>query len=230
MWHLLHGFVVVDYKLTTKMVFSNIVTVLGEVNMRNMSAQVMMFHCSKTGGIERFISQSAKVSDGIVSAVGFAQFSPSQRGVNADMGGKMVSATYKILKNEIVKVFAKIKRGYGTLDKVGSIYLRVRPDAAYRVVKIKLLDMAGVEFKEAYIEGNFDVLTVEEAIAEGVKCLPQHRHFAEKVNVDRIITSNTVVAPEKAAAPKKELHNIVNADTGEVKTVVRVKKKRSIAI
>ncbi len=210
---------------------ATIQTVLGDVNRRSSSAKVILFHCSRSGGgQEVYISQAAKNSDGLVTTVGFPQHSPAQMGIAMDVGGRMIKAGYSVRGGEVLKVFVNIRRGYSTMDRVGNFYIRVRPEAAYRVVKMKLLLDNTVTFKEASIEGNFDMLTVEEAMAEGVKCLQQHRQFADPINIERIITSNTIIAPARAPAPRKEVYTVEDAATGETKTLVRNKKRRSIEL
>ena len=197
--------------------------------MRNSSAKVSLFHSPKGPGTERYISQAAKLKDKIEQR-GMAIFSPSVQGTVQEIGGRCVNATFFIADNEILKVFVKLNPGYGRIEKIANFFIRPREHAAYRVLKINTIDAASVSFKTAKIEGCFDMLTLDEALAEGVSVKREFRRVYDPSIVASVISSNEILQPERQSSVKKEVVELVNPTTGESVNVVKLKRRRAISI
>jgi hypothetical protein len=203
-------------------------TVTGDVNLRGKSAKVIVFHSPRGGGTERFASQAAKDSSSGISITS-SMMSKSVARTLEEIGGRKWDTVLSVEEGTILKVFVKINPGANRMEKTANFYVRVRAAAAYRSVKIKTIqDDVSVLLTEGSIEGNFDMLTVDEAMAEGIRCLPQHRRFAEQIAVDQVISSHTVIAEEKKAEPKKMLAIAVDHETGNKISYVTRKKRRAI--
>jgi hypothetical protein len=205
-----------------------ILTTTGEVNLRDASAKVCIFHTPKDGSVERYLSQAAKSAQHIQQR-GSATFLPSIQGVLSEIGGRSINAAYAIQNGEVIKVFVKIKYGYGRMDKVGSFFLRAREDAAYRVLTIKTLDMASVLFRSAKIEGCFDLLTLQQGLAEGVKINNTYHRLFNPDNLSSIIET-TILQPERTPAVSKEVVTVTDSLTGKEVSVVKVKRRRAISL
>lgn len=205
-----------------------LLTTTGNVLMRDASADVRIFHC--VDGVERYLGQSAKLITGRVTPIRMPEFSSSIRGKSREAGGSCVKQSFSIQSGELLKVFVKINNGYGTLQKIGCFYIKVRSEAAYRTVKINTFDFINVDFKAGGIEGNFDILSLGDAEGEGVVIKPAFRRLFSEENVSKILTSNTALFPEIAPVIKKKVIELVDADTGNTTTVVRIRKKRAIDV
>lgn len=205
-----------------------LLTTTGNVLMRDASAEVRILHC--VDGVERFIGQSAKLVTGKVTHLGAAQFSSSIRGKSREAGGSCVKQSFSIEEGQIFKVFVKINNGYGSMPKIGCFYIKVRAAAAYRTAKMNTFEFLNIDFKAATIEGNFDVLTLEEADADGIKTAGTYRRLFSQENVGKVLTSCTALFPESAPVVKKKLVRLVDEDTGNTTTVVRLRKKRAIEV
>lgn len=205
--------------------------VAGEINLRGKSAKIIVFHSPKGGGTERFVGQAAKDAESGVEMLSCVRTKSVARMLE-EIGGAAWDYTVNVKEGTILKVFVRLNPGGGKMERIANFYVRCRPGAAYRVVKMSTLiedtlDVV-IQLKDGLIEGNFDMLSVDEAIAEGVKCLPQHRSFADPIAVERIISSQTVLSEEKKAEPKKKIVSLLSPDTGEKIVFVTTKKKRSV--
>jgi hypothetical protein len=204
-------------------------TTIGDVNLRNASAKISLFHYNKVNGTEQYISQAAKSANEVMQR-GMAIFSPSVQGMLKEIGGRCINATFSIAEGEIVKVFVKINPGYGRLEKFANFFIKAREHAAYRVVSINTVDAPGVLFKTAKLEGCFDMLSLEEALAEGVQVKSVFRRAYDPSRVATVITKNEVLQAERAASVKKEIVEVIDPLSGESTSVVKVKRRRAISI
>ena len=75
------------------------------------------------------------------------------------------------------------------------------------------------------IEGNFDIIEQEQALAEGV-FIP--KAFRKRIGSSKdIISSDTILTPEKNSEAILELKELIN-DEGEIKTISVKRRRRSI--
>ena len=205
-----------------------IITLTGEANLKNSSAKISIFHSPKNGGMERYLSQAAKLKDAVIQR-GSPIFIQSVQGVLKEIGGVYVNCAYEVRSGELVKLFAKVKYGYGRMDKVGSMFIRVRDGAAYRSVTIKTLDVASLNFREAKIEGCFDLVSLEEAIADGVKVKRDYFHMYNPELLSSIVETR-VLQPELLPAVKKQVVELTDHSTGKKVEATVVKRRRAISL
>lgn len=205
-----------------------ILTTTGEVNLKDSSAKVSIFYSPKDGSTEKYLSQAAKNKHTILQR-GSASFLPAVQGVLAEIGGRSINAAYDIQSGEILKVFVKVRYGYGRMDKVGSFFIRPRTGAAYRALTIKTLDKASVLFTSAKIEGCFDLISLQQALAEGIKIDRNYHRMFQPENLASIISS-TILQNETVRAESKEIVKVTNQVTGESVNVVKTKRRRAISL
>jgi hypothetical protein len=204
----------------------------GNINLRNQSGQVRVFHSPRKGGKgekEVFLDTAAKAGPtiAVISRIGSPHFFSSVPGLNADIVGRATSQVFDIAEGEIIKVFVDSRNNYGKRPTRASIYLRMRAAAASRILKFKITDHASAAFNEGEVEGNFDILTLDEVEAEGVKVLPQFRQYCSEAAVARAITSNVELAPEVAPVPKVK-KVAVDDGTGTKKEVFVAARPRRV--
>ena len=200
-------------------------TTIGEVNIRGASAKISIFHSPKDGTGEKYISVAAKAKDSIEQR-GAASFFSSVTGLVQEVGGRGINCLYSVKSNEVLKVFVKINPGYGKMEKTCCFFLRVREGAAYRLLKINTVKHHSVVLESALIEGCFDMLTVDEAIAEGVKVRREFTHLFNPDVVSAVISSHTILQREKKSSVTREVIEVVNQATGEQVSIVNLKKRR----
>lgn len=205
-------------------------TVSGAINYPEKSARVLLFFCPKNKGQEVFLSQFAKNNQQICTANKPHSYASSISGANSEVCGKMVSSEYRIASGSILRVLIKLNRGYGKMPLSASMYLRVRKGAAYRLVEIPTFQSLSAVFTKASIEGAFDVITFDEASAEGVKTIESYRQMYSSVNVDRVVSTNRVIIEQTSMPEKKEVVKLEDADTGKETTVVRSRRRRAIDV
>lgn len=204
-------------------------TTIGDVNLRNCSAKISIFHCDKAGGLERYLSQAAKAQTQVTQR-GMAIFSPSVQGMLKEVGGRCINSTFSIAEGEILKVFVKINPGYGRLEKNANFFIKAREHAAYRAVSINTVDAPSVIFRTARLEGCFDMLSLEEAIAEGIQVKSVFRRAYDPNLVASVISKHEVLQPERAPSIKKQIVEVVDPISGASTNVVKVKRRRAISI
>jgi hypothetical protein len=207
-----------------------IATLLGEINLANSSAQVRIFHYNKVNNLEAYVSVSAKNPASGVKPYGPALFSPSVSGCVQDIGGRFIQSSYEVEESQILKVFTKIKQGYGKMDKIANFFIKVREGAAYRSLKINTLNHHSVLFKTAKIEGCFDLLTLEEALAEGVKVKQEFRRLYAPEAVSTVLTSSDILVQETKTSVKKQIVEVVDPTTGNKTNIVKAKRRRALEL
>lgn len=209
-------------------------TLTGNVNMRKQSAKIHAFHSPRKGGVgnkEVFLDKASKsgVTSGHIRKVGVPEFCAAIPGTKQEIGGRFVKQTFDIEEGEILKLFVDVRPGYGNPKRTGSVFIRVRRNAAHRKIRIKMIDHADVAYTHAEVEGCFDVLTLNELDAAGVKVLKGLRHLSSEANLERIISENIVIQPEVSAPVRVRKRKRVDAD-GNEQTVFERKKRRSLDI
>ena len=195
--------------------------------MIGSSGQVRMFHCNKSSGIETYVSMAVK-SNPAIRQHGSPTFAPSVRGVVKDIGGLHVHSSYEIEDGEVLKVFVKMNYGYGKIEFVGSFFIRVRDGASYRRIFIDTLQNQSLVFRQAKIEGCFDLLTAEKAEKLGVKVKPEYRHlyqadFSKKMKME-------VLIPEDKITENKKVIMAVDETTGKAQPVLQLKRRRAVEL
>lgn len=215
--------------MNTDIIYVPLSATTGNLNLRKKSAKCYVFYCPKGSGStdkrREVILDSAcgKYSNDIERiAKGFA--APSTM-ISKEIGGKFSTSRYRVPCGTILKVFLMRNRGYGKIPISSTAYLKCREGSAYRRLGFELLDDEGVIFTEASIEGNFDIIEQEQALAEGV-FIP--KAFRKRIGSSKdIISSDTILTPEKNSEAILELKELIN-DEGEIKTISVKRRRRSI--
>jgi hypothetical protein len=211
--------------------FNTISTLSGNVNLRKASAKVCIFHCPRAGSVgnmEVFLDKAATsgVTAAVVRRSGMPHFISAVPGVVPEIGGRMINQSFSIAEGEILKVFVNVRPGWGKLPKTGAVFVRIRAKAALRKLEFPMIKHADVAYQESLVEGRFDVLTLADALALGIK-VPNHlRMFCEDHCVAQLGVKQTVIDAEISAAVQFEQKQIGDGDT--VKTIVVRKRRRSI--
>lgn len=208
-------------------------TLSGSVNLLKSSAKACIFHAPKKGGkgsVEIFLDKAARSGitggpDGVVNRIGLPNYMQSVPGTVPEISGQMIEQSFAIAEGEIIKVFISVRSGWGKLPRSGNVFLRVRSEAAYQLLTFEMISHPDVAFTHARVEGNFDVLTLEEALAFGVHIPVAYRSMCEQHNVDRILTDRVIVHEAVSSAPKFTQKVISD---GEVSRTITVRKRRRV--
>jgi len=207
-------------------------TTSGNVVLRNQSGQVRVFHCPQRGGkgtTESFLDAASKAGTtaSVVRRVGSMSLSPSVPGLNPKIVGQFCQQLFDIEEGEIVKVFVDCRNNYGKRPTRASIYLRLRATAATRLIRFKVTDHPSSAFQHGEIEGNFDILTLNEVEAAGVKVLAQFRSFCSDAVVQRAISEQIEISPE--VTPAQRVTKVeVKDERGETKEMFVAARPRRV--
>ena len=180
--------------------------------------------------MEQLLGVAAKTGAEEVTQTSYPQMSASISGTRAEVGGRMTSAEYSIKSGTVLRVYVKINKGYGKLPESACFYIKVRQGAAYRRVEVNTFQSLSAVFSKAVIEGSFDMLSFDEATAEGVKTNDKFKRLYDSINTSRVITKNEVLIAQSSAAEKKEVVMLENPDTGAEVKIVRSRKRRAIDV
>ncbi len=198
-----------------------VITDTGRVALRKGSAKTMVWHCPRRGGAggEREVVLFAAAKDprntAVQSVSGWSaprsslmDLIPGQqpRPVAPDIGGSMQAATYEIADGEVIKVFAQVNAPYNASANPAALrahispagvtaqqFYRVRQGAAVVTLKVKMLDDPRCPYRHSTITGPLEPLTLEEAVALGVKAPdPQFRKCYHQALTDFLISTETL--------------------------------------
>jgi len=210
----------------------HIKTISGSINTVSAgTAKANFFHCNRSGGAagtgnELFMDKSATdTSHTLVKRSGGAQFSEAIPGTPPAIGGRRITQGFAVKEGEILKAFVNVKGRYGKIPRSASMFLRVRAGAAFRRIKFKMIDAEEGDFEYAEIEGTFDLITTEEALALGVHIPTAYRSFSDPSNIATILDSDTIIREETIARVVLE-EKEVSAGDGPVKIIRKRRKRR----
>lgn len=181
---------------------------------------------------EKFLDQAAKNAitggpKGVIHHKGKAEYEASVPNVRKEIGGHMVKQSFEIEEGEVVKCYINVRRDYGKLPRNANVFLRMRANAAYRKIRFNLIDHVDTVFTHGEIEGTFDLLTTEEAIAAGVHIPKAYRSFSAPENAATVIQENIVIRPELESKIVLAQATVSDGE-GNTKTIVRKKRRRNI--
>ena len=204
-------------------------TLTGNFVLPRQSGQVRLFHSPRKGGPgnrEVFLDKASTsgVTGDAIHRTHKPVFHSSVPGSKPDVVGRMIEATYGIEDGEVVKIFVQIRQNYGKRPKQANIFIRMREKAAYRKFRILLSENSNLAFTHAEIEGNFDVLEVEDCEALGIHIPPGYLPFASPSARRRVLDEDLIIHPEIEEPTTVVVEERVN-DDGE--KVVRFRKKRN---
>jgi len=166
------------------------------------------------GGVSRLKSQTNNALVGMDKNAGF-----------------YVESRFDMNEGTVLKLSAFIREGAEDGDegikRFGQQYVRLREAAALRMVRMTLPNEHGKNrYPYAYIRGHFDLLTVEEALAYGVKT---HKNFVKTFSKSRFKTLfvDDILTEEKEAATVMTSKAVVTGE-GESEAVMMFEKVRKI--
>jgi hypothetical protein len=204
----------------------------GNINLRNASGQVRIFHVPHKGGMgnqEVFLSQAAKngPTQTVVKQVGSPAFFSSLSGVRQEVGGRCVDQIFDIAEGEIVKVFVDVRANYGKRPTRGAVYLRMREGAAQRVLDFAVTNNPRAMFTSGTVEGTFDILTLADLADAGVKIAPHLKPLSTETAVKKVM-KQTILREEikPRTIPKKSEVVTVRGQKRDV--VVSAKPRRRL--
>lgn len=204
-------------------------TLTGSVNLRTGSAKCSLFHTPRAGGKgaeERLLGlavKSGQTAEICRSVSPYPTVIPAVQGYSNEVGGKMVRMIYQVAEGEILKIFAQRRPGAGKLQVTSCQFLQCRESAALTEVEIKLLTDAEVNEPFGKIRGRFDLITLAEALAQGVKVQDFYQKMFGEGPTSQIFTAS-VIAPATVQVKK-----VPKAD-GTLVNIAIVKRRRTINI
>jgi hypothetical protein len=208
-------------------------TTTGNVILRNHSGQVRIFHCPRKGGVgnkEVFLDAASKngPTASVVQRIGSPHIFSAIPGANPEMVGRACTQVFDIAEGEVVKVFVDTHNNYGKRPTRASIYLRMRTNAAHRILEFDITDHASAAFTKGSIEGSFDILTLDDVDSEGINILPHYRDCAMEGAVRKAISREVVISAE-ASPVVRTRKAVVDDGTGKkVEVFVAARAKRVI--
>jgi hypothetical protein len=141
-----------------------------------------------------------------------------------DGSGTFTQSRYSVPEGMIFKLFA-MRKVPGQM-RAASLFLKSRADAALIRLEIELTGYRHATLQRAWVEGRFDVLSLADAKAAGVRVLPMHEKQFNPAVVNTMIVRREM-SPQIAAAPVVRAKTIVNTE-GETVRVTETRRKRSL--
>lgn len=172
----------------------------------------------------RFAQEFSKMSFGDINRVNAGNPQPAFQGLPKD-NGVWANCIHQAREGTLLRVFMKAKRagtgpnGWAVREYTSSRIIRLRKDAAYQSIVLPLTANSKSVHTEAYITGNFDILTVKEAEEYGYRPVPYMAHTLDDLLFDSVGARVNVIRPESQGRPQTVSRHIVG-DDGKVKTVI----------
>lgn len=204
-------------------------TLTGEQNWNGSSCRFNVFWCptnmkNHVGLKECHLGIAAKQARGNTSRVKTSK-QPALVGLDEDMG-VMWETRYEVPEGSVLKLGSF--KSEGTIQKSAQQYIRVREEAALRMVKFDIPNDHGrARFPYAYVRGHFDLLTVEEAAVYGVKTPPA---FVKMYSPTRckMVYETLVIEPEASPKVVMSKTKVATGKKGEKDEVMMFEKVRKI--
>lgn len=196
--------------------------------MEERSVKCMVFHSPRDNGREIYIQEAAKNANRPVHQIANPTYFPTIPGTKHELSGRFVEQSFDVAEGEVVKVFLNLNPGYGQMKLNGSIFLRVRKGAAHHRLHIKSIEHVDLTRQHFEIEGPFDIIEVEEALALGVKILPAFRQLAAPIIRQKLIKEDIIIHEEDSPAVRYTEREIGEGDNKKKITVK--KRRRSVEI
>lgn len=205
-----------------------IITALtGQENFPNGQCKVYLFVSPSTQfpGQEKNIGVVARSTDPSVRLVGYPELISAAPGYREDMG-KWTRGTYDISENMVLKLFAN--RTVNGRRAMANQYLLMREGAALRRISINTTQWERGQFQSVTVEGRFDLITLREATALGVRTPPEYAHYFARTNVDQVMEI-IELSPERQPRRRDEQRTVVNS-AGEPVQVQVIRRPRNLRI
>jgi len=202
----------------------------GNETVAQATAKVHVFHSpnrEEWGMKETYLSAVARTNPEIVRKIGSPTQMDAVVGYISEIGGKWSTQTFEMRDGEILKVFASKKERWNEVIKTACVFLQIRPDAAFRVMRVKLLNISGrTRMPFAEIAGRFDIISLNDAIGLGCTVMPQFYGLFTPAMATGLFEFE-VREPEIKAKVIVE-QKIIHSETGERRVFQAPRKGRSI--
>ena len=202
-------------------------TFTGKESWENHSATFSVFHVD-TGSL-----QQQPLYSFVKTALPSPEISQISRTAIAARPGMRVElgqwhrANYLLPPRSILKLYGQRHAGQGHMDAKAMMFIRLREEACHRHVVMPLSRGTVGAQSAAFVNGRFDVMTLDEAEACGINVAAHFRRFYEPAAV-RLFTDN-IVSPEVEARPVVRRVRVRN-EHGQDVTFVRTKKPRALRL
>jgi len=200
----------------------------GKANTPTGGSECYVFYTPRpeaegTNKVESFIGKAAREFRGQpnkpITEHGSTIVVPSLSDIPEDIGGRFAASTYIAQEGVILKVYAKQRQGWRSTMKHCVMFLRVRENAAHRIVKFTPTANNALALDWLGVQGRFDILTLKEAEAFGAKVIEMTRRLSE--GSDQGLIVDEILEPESMSP-------VGFKETAEGKMIPRLKRRRQI--
>lgn len=160
------------------------------------------------------------------------QVTPALVGLVTGVDNQFNETRFDVPEGQILKLSGFTREGAdedGTdegIKRMAQHYIRMREGAALRMVKMDLPNEHGrARFPFAYIQGQFDLLTLEEAESYGVKTPPAF-HKAFSTTRFKLLFKEEIITPETKAKTIKSKAEVKTGDGGKEEVMMFEKVRR----
>ena len=122
--------------------------------------------------------------------------------------GYWLTHRLEIIDGTILKLFGSVQRAEGALKMAGACYLRVRQGARYLRLSMTLTQHDWAGRTSAHMEGEFDILTVDEAREAGVVVPDQYSGFAIPERFNRLFATEVIRQEQTALTTASVVTNV----------------------
>jgi hypothetical protein len=187
----------------------------GEINAAEGSGKAHFFHAPtpesvRAGEKETFIGTAMKECPRL-GTKGHSVKITARKNIREEIGKAVFQTTWALREGEIFKVFAQTSAGgadWKARTRTASVFIRVRAGAPLHMLRVKVPGViADSTFPFWYLRGRFDVLTLEEAEAEGAQVLDYCRDHFKPVNTNALFETE-VMEPALITAPVLETKEV----------------------
>jgi hypothetical protein len=155
--------------------------------------------------------------------VGMETRAPAGPGMRRELG-EWVTASYEVPEGMILKVFASRSGGWGGMRVMANQFIRARSDAALRRISVVLTGSEKASFARANIEGRFDVISLAEAMTQGVLVPPSFRPSFDEGMQRRAFEYHTLDAEVRSAAVQ-ETRRVINKEGQQVEIQTSTRRR-----
>ncbi len=199
----------------------------GNENYASKSAKVHLFAFHPDQG-EKHIGFACKdVAQGgfdTIASIGYPNVIPARRNRPKDVCGKWVEGSYECAEGTMIKLY--VYKSLPNNSRTACQMILMRERAAYRKILVPLCNGPQAALQEVTIEGNFDLISLEEAATRGYKYAPHFERFFSSLVIPTLMRFE-VIQGEQAPIPIIETKTIIDV-TGEERVVPVKRRRRSL--
>ena len=157
---------------------------------------------------------------------GRAQYIPALNGMRPELVGQWIVSTHHVPENMLFAVRAKINQRGIVAD--GAVLLQTREGAPLVRINVALSRAPKAALEVAYIEGRFDVLTAQQAAAEGAQLMGQQTLIQAFIPSRRDgVMSFQTLAQQTVTRKETQITTTKNSQ-GEIVQVAKIKRNRQL--